>query len=294
METVSQINLPLKLKSRGKVRDIFELDDKLVMVATDRISVFDLVLPSLIPFKGIVLTQLSAFWFKKTERIIQNHVIVSDFEDFPKELKKYDFLKGRVVIVKKAEPLPVECIVRGYLAGSAWSNYIKNKPISGIILPAGLRESEELAEPIFTPTTKAAVGHDEEITEGKLVNLLGKEMANKLKEVSLKIYKEAAGEMKEKGIIVADTKFEFGIFDEKLILIDELLTPDSSRFWSRDDFETGRSQKSFDKQFVRDYVIKIGWNKEPPAPELPEEIIEETSQKYLEAYERITGKKLSI
>ena len=293
METVSQINLPLKLKSRGKVRDIFELDDKLVMVATDRISVFDQVLPSLIPFKGIVLTQLSAFWFKKTERIIQNHVIISNFEDFPKELKKYDFLKGRAVIVKKAEPLPVECIVRGYLAGSAWSNYTENKPISGIRPPGGLRESEELAEPIFTPTTKATAGHDEEMSEEKLRDLLGKEMANKLKEVSLKIYKTATGEMKEKGIIVADTKFEFGLFDEKLILIDELLTPDSSRFWSKDDFEAGRSQKSFDKQFVRDYVTKIGWDKEPPAPELPKEIIEETSEKYLEAYERITGKKLS-
>lgn len=294
METVSQINIPLKLKSRGKVRDIFELDEKLVMVATDRISVFDLVLPSLIPFKGVVLTQLSAFWFKKMEKIIPNHVITSTFEDFPEELLKYDFLKGRAVIVKKAQPLLVECIVRGYLAGSAWNNYLEKKPISGIRLAEGLRESEELAEPIFTPSTKAAVGHDEEMTEEKLINLLGKEMANKLKEVSLKIYKEAAGEMKEKGIIVADTKFEFGLFDDNLILIDELLTPDSSRFWPKDDFETGRSQKSFDKQFVRDYVTKIGWNKEPPVPELPKEIIEETSNKYLEAYEKITGGKLII
>jgi len=294
METVSQINIPLKLKSRGKVRDIFELDDKLIMVATDRISVFDVVLPSLIPFKGVVLTQLSAFWFKKMEKIIPNHVITSNFEDFPEELKKHDFLKGRTVIVKKAQPLPVECIVRGYLAGSAWNNYLEKKPISRIRLPEGLMESEELPEPIFTPSTKATIGHDEEITEEKLINLLGKEMANKLKEVSLKIYKEAAEEMKRKGIIVADTKLEFGLFNDNLILIDELLTPDSSRFWPKDDFEAGRSQKSFDKQFVRDYVIKIGWNKEPPAPELPKEIIEETSNKYLEAYEKITGGKLSI
>lgn len=294
METVSQINIPLKLKSRGKVRDIFELDDKLVMVATDRISVFDVVLPSLIPFKGIVLTQLSVFWFKKMEKIIPNHVSTSNFEDFPAELKKYDFLKGRAVIVKKAKPLPVECIVRGYLAGSAWNNYLEKKPISGIRLPEGLRESEELPEPIFTPSTKATVGHDEEMTEEKLMNLLGKEMANKLKEVSLKIYKEAAEEMKEKGIIVVDTKFEFGLFNDNLILIDELLTPDSSRFWSKDDFEVGRSQKSFDKQFVRDYVTKIGWNKEPPVPELPKEIIEETSNKYLEAYKKITGGKVNV
>lgn len=294
METVSQINLPLKLKSRGKVRDIFELDDKLVMVATDRISVFDVVLPSLIPFKGVVLTQLSVFWFKKMEKIIQNHIITSSFKDFPEELKNYNFLKGRAVIVKKAEPLPVECVVRGYLTGSAWSNYVENKPICGIRLPAGLKESEELPEPIFTPTTKATIGHDEEMTEGKLINLLGKEMANKLKELSLKIYKEAAEEMKEKGIIIADTKFEFGLFNKNLILIDELLTPDSSRFWPKDDFEQGRSQKSFDKQFVRDYAIKIGWNKKPPAPELPEEIIQETSKKYLEAYEKITGEKVSV
>jgi len=294
METVSKIELPLKLKSRGKVRDIFELDDKLVMVATDRISTFDMVLPSLIPYKGIILTNLSVFWFKKTEKVIQNHVLISNFENFPEELKNYKILKGRTVIVKKAKLVPVECVVRGYLSGSAWNAYKENKLICGIKLPEGLRESEKLVEPIFTPTTKAVTGHDQELTEGELIDLVGKEMANKLKEISLKIYREAAEKMEEREIIIADTKFEFGLVNENLILIDELLTPDSSRFWPKDDFEPGRSQKSFDKQFVRDYLIKIGWDKNPPAPELPKEIIQETTKKYLKIYEKITGEKLII
>lgn len=292
MEVISQTDLPLKLESRGKVRDIYELDvDKLVMVATDRISTFDVVLPSLIPYKGLVLTGLSVFWFKETKNIISNHLISANFEDFPEELKGHRELRGRTMIVKKVEVVPVECVVRGYLSGSAWSAYQKNEPVCGIKLSPGLRESEKLPQPIFTPTTKAATGHDLALTEEELINLIGKEAAERLKEVSLKIYTEAAKRLEEKGIIIADTKFEFGIFDDGLILIDELLTPDSSRFWPKDDFELGRPQKSFDKQFVRDYLTGIGWDKNPPAPELPENIIRETSKKYIEAYEKIIGKK---
>ena len=294
MEVVSQASLHLKLKSRGKVRDIYELDeDKLVMVATDRISTFDVVLPSLIPYKGIVLTALSAFWFEETKNIIDNHLISANFEDFPKEMKGHQELKGRTMIVKKVKPVPAECVVRGYLSGSAWSAHQKSEPVCGIKLPSGLRESERLPQPIFTPTTKAMTGHDIELTGKELLELVGKEIAQKLKEVSLKVYGEAAKRLEEKGIIIADTKFEFGISEGELILIDELLTPDSSRFWSKDDFQPGRSQKSFDKQFVRDYLIKVGWDKNPPAPELPKEIIIETSKKYIEAYEKITGKKFN-
>lgn len=292
MELISQTSLSLKLKSRGKVRDIYELDDdELVMVATDRISTFDVVLPSLIPYKGLVLTGLSAFWFSETKKIIDNHLITANFGDFPEQLKNYPELKGRTMIVRKVEVVPVECVVRGYLSGSAWKGYLEGKPICGIQLPVGLGESEKLPQPIFTPTTKAKTGHDEEMGEKELVSLVGEDLAKKLKEVSLKIYEMASKRLEEKGIIVADTKFEFGISDGEIILIDELLTPDSSRFWPKEDFEPGRPQKSFDKQFVRDYLINIGWDKNPPAPELPEEIIRETSKKYIEAYQKITGKK---
>jgi len=292
MDLVSQTNLPLKLKSRGKVRDIYELDnDKLVMVATDRISTFDVVLPSLIPYKSQVLTGLSVFWFEKTKETIGNHLITANLEDFPEELKKYPELKGRTMIVKKAQPILVECVVRGYLSGSAWLVYQKGRSVWGIKLPSGLEESGKLPEPIFTPTTKAATGHDQALTERKLISLVGKGTAEKLKEASLTIYREAAERLENKGIIIADTKFEFGILDGNLILIDELLTPDSSRFWPKGEYQPGRPQKSFDKQFVRDYLINIGWDKNPPAPELPEYIIKETSRKYIEAYEKITERK---
>ncbi len=292
MQAISQTNLPLELKSRGKVRDIYGLgDDKLVMVATDRISTFDVVLPSLIPYKGLVLTSLSIFWFEETKNIIDNHLIFANFEDFPEELKGHQELKGRTMIVKKVEPVPAECVVRGYLSGSAWSAYQKSEPVCGIKLPSGLRESERLPQPIFTPTTKAATGHDIALTEEELIDLVGKETAKKLKRVSLEIYEEAAKRLEDRGIIIADTKFEFGVSEGEIILIDELLTPDSSRFWPADDFQPGRSQKSFDKQFVRDYLVRVGWDKNPPVPELPEEIIRETSKKYIEAYEKITGKK---
>jgi phosphoribosylaminoimidazole-succinocarboxamide synthase len=295
MNLVSEIKLPLKLIKRGKVRDIYEFDeDKMLLVATDRISAFDIVLPNLIPHKGQVLTDLSVFWFKKTKKIIENHLTTADFENFPEELKKYPELKGRTMLVKKAEPLPVECIVRGYLSGSAWLAYQKGKPISGIKLPAGLKESAKLEEPIFTPTTKAITGHDQEMTEREMENLVGKNLAKRLKAMSLKIYLFASKLAEKRGVIIADTKFEFGFFKKKLFLIDELLTPDSSRFWLKDEYSPGRPQKSFDKQYVRDYLIKIKWDKKPPAPELPKEIIEKTSQKYLEAYRKITGKKFKI
>jgi len=291
MPIILETNLPFKLKLRGKVRDIYELgEDKLLIVATDRISAFDVVLPSLIPHKGRVLTALSIFWFNKTKKIIENHLVTADFKHFPEELKKYSQLKERTMLVKKTQPLPVEWVVRGYLSGSAWSAYQKGKSISGIELPPRLKESEKLPEPIFTPTTKTITGHDQELAELDLFNLVGRKTALKLKKISLKIYKSASNFAEKRGIIIADSKFEFGLLKEKLILIDELLTPDSSRFWPKDEYKSGRPQKSFDKQFVRDYLIKINWDKTPPAPQLPQEIIEKTSQKYIEAYQRITGK----
>lgn len=293
MAAISKTNLPLKLKARGKVRDIYEVDKNvLAVVATDRISAYDVVLPTLIPYKGRVLTQLSVFWFDKTKEIIENHLLTADFDDFPPELKVHRELKDRTMLVKKARPIPVECVVRGYISGSAWSAYKEGKSVSGIKLAAGLRESEKLPAPIFTPTTKALAGHDQEMTEGQLIDLVGDDLAKRLKEISLKIYELASEFAEKQGIIIADTKFEFGQIGDNFILIDELLTPDSSRFWPKDEYEPGKPQKSFDKQFVRDYLMQISWDKNPPAPELPEEIVKKTSQKYIEAYQRITGKYL--
>ena len=291
MQTVEKTNLPFKLQNRGKVRDVYELDDKILMVATDRISVFDVVLPTTIPYKGIILTQLSNFWFNKTKNIIDNHIIVDDFNSMPLHIKKFPELRGRSVLVKKAQPLLVECVVRGYITGSAWSTYKKGEAISGITLPEGLVESDKLPEPLFTPTTKATTGHDEAITEEQMRKQFGEELTDTLKNVSLNIYNFAEKEARKKGIIIADTKLEFGISNEKIILIDELLTPDSSRFWPADSYKPGGSQKSFDKQFVRDFMTSIGWDKNPPAPEVPEDVVKETTKKYIEAYEKITGKK---
>lgn len=294
MQTIVETNLPFKLKNRGKVRDVYDLEDKLLMIATDRISVFDVILPTTIPYKGIILTQLSNFWFNKTKNIIDNHIIVDDFNLMPSHVKKFSELKGRSVLIKKAEPLLVECVVRGYITGSAWNAYKNGEAICGIKLPEGLIESDKLPEPLFTPTTKAVTGHDEAMTEEQMRKQFGDEITETLKNASLNIYNFAEREARKKGIIIADTKFEFGISDGKVILIDELLTPDSSRFWPADNYKPGGSQKSFDKQFVRDFMTSIGWNKNPPAPQVPEDIVKETTKKYIEAYEKITGKKFEF
>ena len=284
----------LKLKGRGKVRDIYDIGDKLLIVATDRISAFDVVMPNPIPDKGKVLTQLSKFWFNLTQEIVPNHVISTEVDDFPKECQPYQgILRGRSMLVTKTDPLPVECVVRGYLSGSGWEEYKKTGEVCGIPFPRGLLESAKLEEPIFTPATKAEMGlHDENITFEKMEKIVGRERAKRLKSFSLTIYKKARDFAEQRGILIADTKMEFGIKDGKLLLIDELLTPDSSRFWPKDDYRPGGSQKSFDKQFLRDYLLSLKWDKSPPAPELPKEIIQKTREKYLEAYQRIVGKPL--
>jgi len=281
----------LKLKGRGKVRDIYDLGDRLLIVATDRISAFDVVMPNPIPDKGRVLTQLSKFWFNLTKEIVPNHVISTEVKDFPEECRPYQkLLRDRSMLVMKMDVLPIECVVRGYLSGSGWEEYKKTGEVCGILLPKGLLDSSKLEEPIFTPATKAEIGlHDENITFEKAEKIVGKDLAKRLRSLSLAIYKKARDFAEGRGIIIADTKMEFGIKDEKLLLIDELLTPDSSRFWPKDDYRPGGSQKSFDKQFLRDYLLSIKWDKSPPAPQLPEEIITKTREKYLEAYERLVG-----
>jgi phosphoribosylaminoimidazole-succinocarboxamide synthase len=283
----------LKLAGRGKVRDNYEVDGKLLIVATDRISAFDVVMPNPIEGKGKILTSLSAFWFKKMEDIVPNHMISVNVDEFPPECRPYaEILKGRSMLVRKARPLPVECIVRGYLSGSGWKDYLGGKPVSGVSLPPGLKESAKLAEPIFTPSTKAADGaHDLPMTRAEMEDLIGKELTAKIIDISISIYSRAAAEARKKGIIIADTKMEFGMAGNELLIIDELLTPDSSRFWPEDDYEEGRPQKSFDKQFLRDYLLSIKWDQRPPAPQLPAEIVEKTGEKYLEALVRLTGQK---
>jgi len=284
----------LRLYKRGKVRDVYDLGDKLLIVSTDRISCFDVVLPSGIPYKGCVLTSLSCFWFNFIQDIIAHHLITADINNYPKELQKYKTsLLGRSMLVAKTKPLAVECVVRGYLSGSGWKEYQEKESLCGIKLPIGLRESDRLPQILFTPSTKADSGHDINITQREVGDLVGKETADKLREVSIYIYKNASEYALRRGIIIADTKFEFGVYENKIILIDEALTPDSSRFWPSDQYQPGRAQPSFDKQFVRDYLESINWNKTPPAPELPREIIEKTTQKYLEAYKRLTGEELN-
>jgi phosphoribosylaminoimidazole-succinocarboxamide synthase len=282
---------------RGKVRDIYDLGKHLLIVATDRISAFDVVLPNGIPHKGRVLSQISAHWFRTLEGIVPHHMVDTELEGFPGIPKAVaEKLRGRAMVVKKAKPLPVECIVRGYLSGSGWSEYQEKGSISGIPLPSGLKESQKLPAPLFTPSTKAEAGvHDENIDFAAAAQKLGKKLAEEVRFASLEIYREAAGMAEKKGILIADTKFEFGLEGgERLILIDEALTPDSSRFWPADGYAPGGPQKSFDKQFVRDYLLSIRWDKKPPAPNLPVEVIERTAQKYMEAFERLTGKKLEI
>jgi len=289
---VSQTDLPgLKLRGRGKVRDIYELGDRLLIVATDRLSAFDVVLPTPIPDKGRVLTQLSAFWFDKLASIIPNHVISAT--QFPDELAPFAAaLAGRAMLVRRTEPVPIECVVRGYLSGSGWKDYQATGAVCGIRLPAGLRESDRLPEPIFTPSTKATTGHDENISFEETITRVGRPLAEKLRDTSLEIYRRAAAYALERGIIIADTKFEFGLIGHELLWIDEALTPDSSRFWPGDQYAPGKAQPSFDKQYVRDYLERIGWNKKPPAPALPADVVLGTSNKYREAYQRITGHAL--
>ncbi len=288
-------NFPeLNLVKKGKVRDIYDIGEHYLIVSTDRLSAFDVIMAQGIPLKGKVLTQISKFWFDYTKDIIQNHLVSTNVEEFPSTCKKYlDDLEGRSMLVKKAKVLPLECIVRGYISGSGWNDYQKNGTISGIKLPHNLVESEMLPEPIFTPSTKAEVGtHDENISIEEAEKIAGKEVFEKIKSAALEIYKKASKYALMKGIIIADTKMEFGIYNNEIILVDEVLTPDSSRFWVLDSYEKGRAQQSYDKQFVRDYLLSIKFNKQPPPPILPENIINKTAEKYLEALFQITGKKL--
>lgn len=282
----------VKLFKRGKVRDLYDLDDKLLIVATDRISAFDIVLPTGIPLKGKVLTKLSEFWFRFTSHIIDNHLITTEVWNLMQLREHREILEGRAMLVKKTAPVPVECVVRGYLSGSGWREYRSSGQVCGIRLPEGLKESQKLETPIFTPSTKATSGHDVNLTFEELQSMVGPSSASKLREVSLQLYAEASQYAEGKGIIIADTKFEFGIVEEKLLLIDELLTPDSSRFWPKSEYEPGKPQPSFDKQFVRDYLESTGWDKTPPAPELPHEVVRKTTEKYLEAYRRLVGRDL--
>jgi phosphoribosylaminoimidazole-succinocarboxamide synthase len=282
----------LTLVKRGKVRDVYEHEGKIVLVATDRLSAFDVVLPNPIPAKGVTLTQLSNHWFDFAKSIAKNHLVETDFARFPAALQRHAELRGRTVVARKAQPLAIECIVRGYLSGSGWKDYQRTGAVCGIRLPAGLQESAKLPEPIFTPSTKAEKGHDENITEAQAERVVGKDVYRQAKAASLRIYQAASDAAAAKGVIIADTKFEFGTTPDGLLLIDEVLTPDSSRFWPADGYRVGTSPPSFDKQYVRDYLERIKWNKQPPAPELPAEVVAGTTQRYLEAYRRITGREL--
>jgi len=273
-EVVMEASLPFPLFKRGKVRDVYNLDNKLLIVSTDRISAFDIVLPNGIPHKGEALNRLSAYWFNETKEIVPNHVL--------------DIIDPRTVLVKKAEPIKIEFVIRGYLYGSLWENYKKRKQTG---LPPGLRQAEKLKNPILTPTTKAEVGHDVELTRKNVAKKTGKALTEEIEEVCIRIYERASRQSEANGIIIADTKFEFGFYEKELTLIDEVLTPDSSRFWPKEKYEVGKEQFSYDKQYVRDYLLSIGWNKQPPAPKLPPNVVSETSKKYVEAYQRLTGRK---
>ena len=289
---VWETNLPgIHFLNRGKVRDLYEVGDRLLIVATDRLSAFDVVLPTPIPDKGRVLTQLSLFWFDLLRDVLPNHVITST--DFPAELEPYRAqLEGRSMLCRRTKPLPIECVVRGYLSGSGWKDYRATGKVCGISLPAGLQESDRLPEAIFTPSTKATAGHDENISFDQAAATIGGELAERVRAVSLDIYRRAVAYAEPRGIILADTKFEFGLLDNELIWIDEALTPDSSRFWPADGYQPGRAQPSFDKQYVRDHLERIGWNKQPPGPELPSDVVAATRDKYREAYRKLTGHEL--
>lgn len=292
---VKQTNFEdIKLFKRGKVRDLYDLEDTYLIVSTDRLSAYDIIMQEGIPLKGKILTKISEFWFDFTKEILPNHLITTDVNKFPEVCKKYsDILEGRSMLVKKAELIPLECIVRGYITGSGWKEYKMSRTVCGIQLPENLVESEKLQEPIFTPSTKADIGdHDENISEEKAIEIVGEKVYQTVKSKSLEVYRTAADYANEKGIILADTKMEFGFIGDQIILIDELLTPDSSRFWPKNLYEKGRSQSSFDKQYVRDYLTSINFNKQPPAPSLPEDVINNTTKKYQEALELLTGIKV--
>lgn len=284
----------LKLFKRGKVRDVYEVGEYYLIISTDRLSAFDVIMNQGIPYKGEILTRISKFWFDYTKDIIENHVVSMNVEEYPEECKKYrDIIEGRSMLVKKAELIPLECIVRGYISGSGWNDYKKTGNICGIKLPEGMKESQKFDEPIFTPSTKADIGdHDENISEEQAKKIIGEETYNILKNATINVYLKAYEYAFERGIILADTKMEFGFVDGKVILIDELLTPDSSRFWPKDKFEIGRAQDSYDKQYVRDYLLSINFNKQPPAPQLPEDVINNTTKKYKEALFELTGENL--
>lgn len=294
MNVITQIDIPdIKFLRRGKVRDIFDFEDHLLIVASDRISAFDYIMPNGIPEKGKILTQISRFWFEKTQNIVKNHLIATEMSDYPDVCQQYaEQLEKRSMLVLKTEPLVVECIVRGYISGSGWKDYKNTGEISGIRLPENLLESQRLEGPIFTPSTKSDTGHDENISFAKMKDIIGTELADRVSNLSIKLYDWARKFGEQRGIIIADTKFEFGLREGELYLIDEIFTPDSSRFWPMDLYEAGRSQNSFDKQYVRDYLESINWNKQPPVPELPAEIVNNTRAKYLEALRIITGESL--
>lgn len=294
-QTIIETKLPIPIVNKGKVRDIYDVDTALLLIVTDRISAYDYVLPNPIPSKGICLTQLSKFWFEYTKNIVSNHMISTDISEYPSELQGFDDqLKYRSMLVKKAKVVPIECIVRGYISGSAWSSYKKDGTVCGISIPKGLSQSDKFDEPLFTPSTKAETGHDINISYAEMVDHVGKDVAEQLKEYSLELYTTAADYARKRGIIIADTKFEFGVYDDEIILIDEALTPDSSRFWPVSQYKAGSSPPSFDKQYVRDYLSSTSWDKNSPPPHLPAEVITETSKKYQEAYEILTGKKFSF
>lgn len=297
LNPILKTELPLPLAGRGKVRDIYQMgEDKLLIVTTDRLSAFDVVMPNPIPMKGRVLTQISVFWLKMFESIVPNHLITADIQAMglaPGVLKDFGaVLEGRTMLVRRAKPFPVECIVRGYVTGSGWKDYLATGAICGHVLPKGLKQCEKLAAPIFTPSTKAEVGHDENIDFAEAVRLVGPETAEKLRDLTIRLYQKGEAYAAAKGILIADTKFEFGRLGDQILLIDEVMSPDSSRFWPKDRYETGHDQPSFDKQIVRNYLLGLGWDKKPPAPDLPPEIVEKTSRAYCEVYERLTGKRL--
>lgn len=294
-DAILQTSLPFPVR-RGKVRDVYDLGESLLIVSTDRISAFDVVMPNPIPGKGKVLTALSLFWFEMFAKKVEHHLIATDLADFPAQLRQFgDQLEGRSMLVRKAKVVPIECIARGYLAGSGWKEYQKSSTVCGIPLPAGLRQCDKLPKPLFTPSTKAEVGHDENISPQEAAKIVGNDVAKRIEDYTLLLYTTAADYARSKGVIIADTKFEFGQMpDGRIILIDEVLTPDSSRFWPADEYQPGKDQPSFDKQYVRNYLESLSWNKQPPAPRLPDEVVSGTQKRYLEAYRKLTGKDLSI